>query len=223
MKRIFPVINAVVAIAAGVIVLLGYFITSVPALTGFRALLLQWSVLLAGMAVLVGVGNLFSVHLQKITARKPGALYSVVLLVFFLLTFLVVIAVNFAPSMQDSPIFADLQKIFLNLQNIFLNGIMVPVEISLMALLTVTLLYSTVRLLRWRIDLKTSLFLVTALLVLISTGPLTAQLPLMDGIGGFIQILSTGGARGILIGVALGTLTTGLRILFGADRPYGGK
>ena len=223
MKRIFPVINAVVAIAAGVIVLLGYFITSVPALTGFRALLLEWSVLLAGMAVLVGVGNLFSVHMQKITQKRPGALYSVVLLVFFLLTFLVVIAVNSAPSMQDSPIFADLQKIFLNLQNIFLNGIMVPVEVSLMALLTVTLLYSTVRLLRWRIDLKTILFLVTALLVLISTGPLTAQIPLMDGLGGFIQILSTGGARGILIGVALGTLTTGLRILFGADRPYGGK
>jgi hypothetical protein len=80
-----------------------------------------------------------------------------------------------------------------------------------------------VRLLRWRIDLKTILFLATALLVLISTGPLTAQLPLMSNLGGFIQILSTGGARGILIGVALGTLTTGLRILFGADRPYGGK
>ena len=35
--------------------------------------------------------------------------------------------------------------------------------------------------------------------------------------------VASGGARGILIGVALGTLTTGLRILFGADRPYGGK
>jgi hypothetical protein len=29
--------------------------------------------------------------------------------------------------------------------------------------------------------------------------------------------------RGILIGVALGALTTGLRVLFGADRPYGGS
>jgi len=32
-----------------------------------------------------------------------------------------------------------------------------------------------------------------------------------------------GGARGILIGVALGSLLTGLRVLFGFDRPYGGK
>ena len=35
--------------------------------------------------------------------------------------------------------------------------------------------------------------------------------------------LVAGGARGIIIGVALGVITTGLRIFFGADRPYGGK
>jgi hypothetical protein len=211
-KRVSPVINAVIALAAGMIVLLGYFV-SVSGLTESRIILLQWSVLLAGIAVLVGVGNLFSVHLQKITQEKPGALYSMVLLVFFMITFVIVLAVNYAPALENFPALLDLQ-------NILLNGIMVPAEISLMALLTVTLLYSTVRMLRWRIDLKTILFLVTALLALISAGPLTAQIPF---IGGFIQILSTGGARGILIGVALGTLTTGLRILLGADRPYGGK
>jgi len=37
------------------------------------------------------------------------------------------------------------------------------------------------------------------------------------------QVLAAGGARGILIGVALGTLTTGLRVLLGSDRPYGGN
>jgi hypothetical protein len=37
------------------------------------------------------------------------------------------------------------------------------------------------------------------------------------------QVLAAAGARGILLGVALGTLTTGLRILFGVDRPYGGN
>ena len=220
MKRIFPILNAVIAIAAGTIVLLGYFITNIPELTGFRILLLKWSVLLAGIAVIIGIGNLFSVHLQKITQKRPGALYSVFLLVSFLFTFIVVFAVNNASSMQDFAIFSNLQTILSNLQKIILNGIMVPVEISLMALLAVTLLYSSVRMLRRQIDLKTILFLVTALLVLICTGPLTSQIP---GVGDFIQILSTGGARGLLIGVALGTLTTGLRILFGADRPYGGK
>jgi hypothetical protein len=213
MKRIFPIINAVVAIAAGMIVLLGYFITSVPALTIFRIIVLKWSVLLAGIAVIIGIGNLFAVHLQKVTKRKPGAVYSLILLLFFLITFVLVIAVHYTPFIEAYPTLVDMQ-------NIFLNGMMVPTEVSLMALLTVTLLYSGVRMLRWRIDLKTIIFLVAVLLALLSTGPLTSQIP---GIGGFLQVISTGGARGLLIGVALGTLTTGLRILLGADRPYGGK
>jgi len=37
------------------------------------------------------------------------------------------------------------------------------------------------------------------------------------------QVWALGGARGILIGVGLGALLTGLRVLFGIDRPYGGK
>lgn len=212
-KRIFPVINAVIAVAAGMIVLAGYFITNVPELTAFRILLLKWSVLLAGIAVVIGVGNLFAVHWQKITQRKPGSGYSLVLLSFFMITFTLVLAVHSAPALAAYPGLLDAQ-------NFFLNGIMVPVEISLMALLTITLLYSSVRMLRWRIDLKAILFLAAALLALISAGPLTLDIPVL---GDLIQVISTGGARGILIGVALGTLTTGLRILLSTDRPYGGK
>ena len=208
MKRIFLVINTAIAMGFGIIVLLGSFLTNVPVLVVSRQVLLEWSVLLAGIAVIIGVGNLFSVHFQKITQRKPGALYSLVLLVFFMSTLLLILGAETKAYLATE------------LQNIFLNGIMVPTEISLMALLAVTLLYSGVRMLRWRIDLKTILFLTTAVLILISTGPLTSQIP---WVGQVLQVLSTGGARGLLIGVALGTLITGLRILLGADRPYGGK
>lgn len=223
MKRIFPVFNAVIAIASGVLVLFGYFINVnaqaasasafdqlILTLGELRILLLRWSVLLAGVAVLIGVLNLFSVHLQKIRQQKPGAVYSLVLLVFFLITFMIVMVSNSVPGLAD-------------FQKILLDGIMVPVEISLLAVLAVTLLYSIVRMLRWRIDLKTIVFLATALLVLVIAGasPLVGNIP---GVGEFVQgFLVAGGARGILIGVALGTLTTGLRILFGADRPYGDK
>ena len=207
MKRIFAGANAVLAISAGIIVLLGYFI---DAMSGFRFFLLQWAVILAGVAVLIGIGNLFSVHLQKIHERRPGSIYSVVLLVFMLLT----AVASFAPVLQP-------------IQGMLLNGIMVPVEISLIAVLAVTLVYAGIRLLRVRADLTSILFLVTALLILLGTAPLPylGQLPFVsDWLRPFIShALATGGARGILIGVALGTLTTGLRILLGIDRPYGGK
>ena len=200
MKRIFPILNAVIAIAAGVIVLAGYFIDQIAYL---RILILQVAILLAGVAVLIGVGNLLSVHLQKFRQQKPGAIYSLVLLVFFLMTFVVTLAGYFSASIKP-------------LEDVFLNGIMVPTEISLTALLAITLLYASVRMLRWRIDFRTILFLLMAVSMLAGI----AQIPQL---GAAIEVLAAGGARGILLGLALGTLTTGLRILMGADRPYGGK
>lgn len=211
MKRIFATINAVIAISVGIIVLLGYFI-DFPAVSGFRFILLQWAVILAGVAVLIGIWNLFSVHLQKIHERRPGSFNSFVLLFFLLLT----ATFSIAPALQP-------------LQSVMLNGIMVPAEISLMGVLSVTLIYASLRLLRvrGRQTVTSILFLTTALFILLGTGPLpfVGQAPIIsDLVRPFISnILATGGARGILIGVALGTLTTGLRILFGVDRPYGGK
>jgi hypothetical protein len=37
----------------------------------------------------------------------------------------------------------------------------------------------------------------------------------------FLGMFSNGGTRGLLLGIALGTVLTGLRVLFGVDRPYG--
>jgi len=34
-------------------------------------------------------------------------------------------------------------------------------------------------------------------------------------------VVAAGGARGILLGVALGSIVTGLRVLLAVDRPYG--
>ena len=209
MKRFFAASNAIIAISAGVVVLLGYFINT-PAVSGFRLILLQWSLILAGVAVLVGILNLFSVHLQKIRERQPGFINSVVLLFFLLLTAIV-----------------SLPTILFPMQAVILNGILIPVEISLMAVLAVTLVYTSLRILRVRPGLNSIIFLVTALLILVGTGPLPfiGQIPFIsDWLRPLISNnLVTGGARGILIGVALGTLTTGLRILAGVDRPYGGK
>jgi hypothetical protein len=109
---------------------------------------------------------------------------------------------------------------------IILSGIIIPVEAALMGLLTVSLLYAAMRLLRRRADLMSLVFLITAVLLIL--GSATLPFGNMPVLGSFLrpwiaQILALGGARGILIGVALGTLTTGLRVLFGADRPYGGN
>lgn len=206
MNRILPAFYAVIAISVGSLVLLGYF---VPQFAGFQLLLLDWAVILAGVALLVGTANLFSVHFARVRTRSKGYLYSLVTLVSMLAILLLGVA-----GLTGAITFT-------------MNAILVPVEISLMAVLVVTLAYASIRLLRDRLEFKTIVFLVTALLVLSGTVSLPILLfgdellPMVSQI--ISQVLAAGGARGLLLGIALGTLTTGLRILFGADRPYGGK
>lgn len=205
--RIF---TAAIAIAAGLIVLLGYFIP-VDLLLNMRIILLQWAIILAAVAVIVGVFNLLSVHWHKIQNNKKGSAYSILLLVSLFATFVL----GLVPPGPDS----------IPLQ-FALNAIIVPAEAALMALLAITLLYASTRLLRRRIDLMTIIFLSAAIVILLAVTPLPfGKIPyLSDFILPWItQVFAAAGARGILIGVALGALTTGLRALFGIDRPYGGN
>lgn len=225
MRRIFPIINAVVAIGAGLIVLIGYFV-NLQGMMEFRLLLFQWAVIVGGVAVLVGIWNLFSVHLQKIRAKKPGSIYSLVLLFFLLLTLFLLIF----PLLLQNLVSDDLtQANTVSAANaIILDGIIIPVEVSLMAVLAVTLIVAAIRMLRTRADLPAIVFLATAFAALLGIGlrSFLGQIPVLGDLAQsqvITNALALGGARGILIGVALGTLTTGLRILFGIDRPYGGK
>jgi hypothetical protein len=201
-------VSTSIAIAVGLLVLMGYFIPLAPFLT-LRSVLVQWAVILAAFALLTGVVNLLRTHWSKIRRREKGGVYSLVLIISLLLTMVVVVI--FGPTSSWS------MWIF--------NNIQTPVESSLMALLAFVLLFAGVRLLRRRLDLFSIIFLTTAILVILGTTPFffTGQLPVFGQIRTLIaQIPATAGARGILLGVSLGILVTGLRILVGSDRPYSG-
>jgi hypothetical protein len=206
-KRIASLFYAIIAISVGALVLIGYF---VPVVAPFQKILLEWAVILSGIALLVGIGNLFSVHFARVRARHKGYHYSLVTLISLLGILLLGVS-----GLDAATSFA-------------MNAIMIPVEISLMAVLAVTLVYASIRLLRERTDYRSIIFLITALLVLSGIISIPTLIMGDDNILSAIsktitQVLAVGGARGLLIGIALGTLTTGLRILLGADRPYGGK
>ena len=204
------IIFAAVAILTAAIVLLGYFI-EIPVLVELRAMLVHWAIILAGVAVFVGVANLLAVHWNKIRKKQKGGVYGLLLIASLLLTFLLGLVLG--------PDHTTVRLLF--------EMVVIPVEASLMALLAVTLVYASIRLLRRRTDLMTLIFLVTAVLMLLGMTPLPllGDIPILSDVVRPIitQVFATAGARGILLGMALGTLTTGLRILLGVDRPYGGK
>ncbi len=199
------VFTAVIAVATGILILGGYFF---PALAGLQTLLLNWAIVLAGAAALVGIFNLIAVHTEKVRRGEKGGVYSALLVIGLVATLLF--------GMILRPNHAAMQ--------IVMNSVILPAEAALMGLLTISLIYAAIRLLRRRLEVMTAVFLITAALLLLGSATLPfGDIPVIGTLlrPWITQILALGGARGILIGVALGTLTTGLRVLFGADRPYG--
>jgi len=201
---------AVAAVAVGFFVLLGYFVDNQIVLS-LRLVFMRWAVLLAAVALFVGLFNLLSVHWSKVSDQEPGWPYSAVLIVALLVT--LVLGLVFGPD-NDVVI-------------LLFNYIHLPVESSLMALLAISLAFAGFRIVALRRDLMSLVFISTAFLILLGTGPWPiageSQIRLFFGnIRNWIaQVWAAGGARGIVLGVALGAVTTGLRVLLAVDRPYG--
>ena len=198
---------AIIAIVVGATVLLGYFI-QIPVLQELRAIFLNWALILTAVVLLVGILNLLLVHLKKIRTEEKNAFYSLSLVIALLVTF--VIALVFGPESPWSVFIFD--------------NILLPVETSLVALLAVVLVYALARMF-WRgLTLFNLLFAATVLFVLAVPALLSwMSLPLLTELNTWItQVWALAGARAILMGVALGIIATGLRVLIGADRPYEG-
>lgn len=201
-------LSIAIAIATGLIILAGYLVPN-PLLQNIQVVFLRWGAILAAVALLVGVANLARVHSKKLVTGQRGAGYSLVLLLSLGLT--IVVAALLGPTSSWAA------WLFNNIQR--------PVESSLMSILAVTLALAAARLLRRRLNLFTGIFLATVILALISRATLPGlDIPALSEAAGWIDWLvrtpAVAGARGILLGVALGTVATGLRVLLGADRPY---
>src|SRR5262249_31361270 len=142
------VFTAAFAIAAGFIVLLGYFF---PAqLESLRFLLIDWAIIIAGIAVLVGIFNLIAVQMDKVRTRQKGSIYGVILIVSLLVTFVTGLLLRF---LSLDPSYSRFYTV------LTMDAIIVPVEASLMAVLAVTLIYASIRLLRRRVDVMSVVFL----------------------------------------------------------------
>jgi hypothetical protein len=208
MKRSFKSpLSTAIAIAVGSIVLLGYFL-KIPLLVDLRSIFLRWAAILAGTALIVGLGNMVRIHLKKSTSRTTGAVYSLVFLISF---FASLALIGFFGPISTAASFAY-------------NRIILPVESSLMAVLTVVLIMACIRIFMYRNDLFSVIFILTVILVLLGMVTLPfLDIPLLGGLRSWIiQVPAMAGGRGILLGVALGAIAAGLRILTGSDRPYEG-
>lgn len=200
-KRIFP---TSIAIGTGILVLLGYLF---PSLAVVRDELVHWAVIVAAFAFILGFFNLLRVHLER--SRKPGGIHSVMLILAALVSLGLTTTALLIPSLRF-------------LGDWWFRYILSPLQATLAGLVAFVLAVALFRLVRRRREVGVLFFLTTAIIVLLGTLPVS--LPFGDRLttlrSWWMNIPAMAGMRGLLIGVGLGTLLIGLRILIGADRPY---
>ncbi len=211
-------VAAAIAIGLGLIVLFGYFVppdAASPALSGLlnlRTLFIDWATTLAAFASLVAIFGLLLAHGRKLRARRNPDHYSVFTLVGFLAVFVFgIVAYTVTGDVRGY------QQI--------VNAVQVPIETSLMAVLAVTLTVALLRLFQRRTGLLAVVFAASVLVFLFLNSGILASLDSIDSIVVLLaglQILPVAGARGILLGIALGSIIAGLRILLAVERPYSG-
>jgi hypothetical protein len=203
-RTILPTIAAIIT---GTVILLGYFIDH-PILNAMRPKLISWTILLAAIGLIVGVLNFLSVHIKRLQSKEKGSVFSLIVIGAFFATF--------ALGIVFKPTGAEFQMIWSTIQ--------IPVETSLLAVLTISLMFAIIQRFRRKLNGAVIVFTITTLIVLIAS---SGYIPyndsvILQNISEFLNKLPLAGARGLLLGIALGGLTTGLRILLGSDRHYGG-
>lgn len=194
-------ISIAVACGVGIIVLADFFFAQ-PLLDLLGIALREWAIILTAFAMLLGIFNILSVHVRRIIKRdESGTGYSVIVLISAALVGMIGFLAGLpSPAMM---------WIFENIYS--------PVQSALFALLAFFLATAAYRALRAR-SVETLLMLAAALIVFIGQTPLLNLLS--DAKDWILRVPAEAGVRGILIGVALGTIATGLRLLVGLDRPY---
>ena len=216
--RLSRILTTVVAISAGLFVLVDLFVSRWPAgsalsqsglkqvIGGISSLFVSWVAVILAFALFLGFFNVFSVHVNRIRTQKPGAIYSLVLLV----TLIATLVIGFWSNGPDS-----VESLFI------FNHILLPLEATFFALLAIFIVTAAFRAFRIR-NVETFFFVLFAIIVLLGQIPLGIYLwPDLPIIKDWIlNVPALAGIRGIMLGVALGTIATSLRILMGADRPY---
>lgn len=204
------VLSTAIAIAVGVVVLLSYFVERIGGveLKSLQVVILNWATTLAAVALLVGVVNLVRVHAAKIDQGNVGSFYSTLLV----LAFVVVLGLSLYPP---GPAGKAGSWVF--------RYMIAPVEAAIGGMIFFFLVFAGYRLMRLRRSPWSLLFVAVSLFVLVGLAPL--NLPGIEFLASMhnwiVQVPAVAGSRGILLGVALGTIATGLRVLMAADRPYG--
>ena len=236
MKRTAPL---VITSVGGLVLVAAYFI---PYTQSWGELASVWFDILAAFAFILGGGNLLMTHLKTISDRSRGWGYSGVVVVAFLATLAVglfKVGVNPSPQFPDYAWSGSYRQAGGAFWYLFQYAY-TPLNATMFSLLAFYIASASFRAFRAK-NLEASILLGTAFIILL--GRTFAGVALTSWIdptlwAGFqyftglrlenltvyvMSVFNTAGNRAIMIGIALGIVSTSLKVLLGIDRSYMGK
>jgi len=164
-------------------------------------ILLRFVTITIALTIIIGIINLLSVHLRRLFTRQKGAVYSLILILSFALT------IGYYVADRDESM-------------ILLETVLISVESALAGLVFFALVYGAYHMMAREVTPSGILFVASLLIVLIGALPLSGTRVVSDIRDWLLEIPVNAGARGILLGIALATIVTGVRVLIGVDRSY---
>jgi len=205
MKSRLPVI---VASLAGVLMIVAFFGRG-AVVDRVAEEALAWQTIVAGFALLLGVGSIVRVHWRRLATGHPDRIYSLVLLVC--LTVMGGSGVLF--GIGSGTLFDQL-----------FERVQAPMMSTMFSVLAFFIASAAYRAFRAR-NVLSAILLLTAVIVMLGRIPMGQYIyhALPDWANWIMMVPSVAVQRGIIIGAALGAASMALRIILGVERTYLGQ
>lgn len=195
---------ASVATVSGLWMIADFFLQE-PTVHAVGVILVDGAIIMATCALLLGALNLIQVHGRTIRTGEKRRLPSIALFVALVVTLIL--------GLVSGPGSASFRWLF--------EYVYYPAQATIGSLLAFFIVTAAYRAFRLR-SLDAIIITAVGLFLLIAQIPGSQTVweyapSLRDWI---FSVPVTAGMRGLVMGTALGTITTGLRVLFWVDRPY---
>jgi len=223
MRREIPLILTSVA---GLVFAISYFIPHWP-FGQSESIFGDWILIVAAFAIWLGALNLLQVSLLKITRRSEGWGYAIVVIVSLLITLAVGFYSGYHGKNMNPPVsFRDAGTYF----DWIYRFVYTPLSSTMFSMLAFFVASAAYRAFRAR-NLEASILLITGFFVMggrvplfdLGTGWLWNHYPVFSKLSEWIMaVINSSGQRAIMIGIALGIMSSSLRIILGIERSHVG-
>jgi hypothetical protein len=206
-KRQVPLL---ITMIAGIFCLIGFFVPH-PAIRSWYDDIQQWVIVIVGATYVLGVANLLRVNLRQVSQQTRDWPFKVVLLIGIAATSIV--------GFSEGTHYLDPTSKFTWIYNTFYSAM----SATMFSLLAFFIASAAFRAFRIR-TMEALLLAIAAFILMIGRVPIgNAIHPAIPAVADWLmEVPQNAAKRGILIGAALGVMATGIRLILGMERAYGG-